>query len=899
MGVFCTLFIFVSSVIINPLSAQVLKGRVTNEAGEAVQYATVYIQELRQGTTANIKGDYELKLAPGKYQVMFQSLGYGPVVQTITITSQPMVRDVVLPLQYYMIPEVRISATGEDPAYSIMRKAIGMAPYYLNNISYYKAEVYLKGNVIVNKIPGVFKKLMKKAAKEEEKDGGTPVIIKEGDVYLMESVNEMEFTAPDKWNQKVISINSTFPDADENVSPMDYINASFYQPLVGNMAISPLAPQAFSYYKFQYLGATPQGNVTINKIRVIPKMKSQQLFEGIIYIIEDLWCIQSLDLTNDNMMGKVSIQQLYIPVRDEIWMPVSYKFVINISILGARADVEYGGSVKYLEVRPNTSLKKPESVTADFYNVQNQATPEIPVSKSQQKIEEILKKDEMNNRDMIKLSKLMDEESRKAQPDSVKNNLEIKDNVNSSVEKDAGKKDSTYWAEVRPIPLSDVEVKSIRLRDSTKAETSLRKSRILTDSIPGTQKKPRSKFVKGVGYIVNGHTWRDTTGISFFFDGLINMESLSFNTVDGFKYGTNFRFTKSWKNGNSLTISPDLKWTFSRESLNWRVNGGYNFNRMKNRSLTFGTGMISRDISNGGSINSFLNSINTLFFETNYLKLYESRYFYASYRSEIVNGLSITIFGGYEDRRVLQNTTSYSFINTQREYTPNVPVNRYLDSTANSIMGIRDQQHLEFGATAVYTPRQRYSIRNGTKINRGSDWPTFGLTWKHGINEFAEMTDRFGHYDMIRLDISRRNEMGAFSELNWRIRTGGFLNNSYVTYYDFFHFNAQPLPVLLDNYSDAFRLPAYYSLSTPEFFGEAHITYTTPYLFLKYLPGLSKTLMRENVSISYLGSRYKRNYTEVGYSISQVFFVGELGVYVGFEDLKFRSVGAKLVLNIN
>ena len=26
-----------------------------------------------------------------------------------------------------------------------MRKVIGMAPYYLNNVSYYKAEVYLKG----------------------------------------------------------------------------------------------------------------------------------------------------------------------------------------------------------------------------------------------------------------------------------------------------------------------------------------------------------------------------------------------------------------------------------------------------------------------------------------------------------------------------------------------------------------------------------------------------------------------------------------------------------------------------------------------------------------------------------------------------------------------------------
>jgi len=70
-------------------------------------------------------------------------------------------------------------------------------------------------------------------------------------------------------------------------------------------------------------------------------------------------------------------------------------------------------------------------------------------------------------------------------------------------------------------------------------------------------------------------------------------------------------------------------------------------------------------------------------------------------------------------------------------------------------------------------------------------------------------------------------------------------------------------------------------------------------LLLKYLPGLSKTLIRENLSLSYLGSRYHRHYTELGYSITDLAFVGELGVYAGFEDLKFKSVGAKLVLKIN
>jgi len=64
-------------------------------------------------------------------------------------------------MQYYEIPEVRISPSNEDPAYIIMRKAIGLAPYYLNNVSYYKAEVYLKGNLVINKIPKLLQKSMK------------------------------------------------------------------------------------------------------------------------------------------------------------------------------------------------------------------------------------------------------------------------------------------------------------------------------------------------------------------------------------------------------------------------------------------------------------------------------------------------------------------------------------------------------------------------------------------------------------------------------------------------------------------------------------------------------------------------------------------------------------------
>ncbi|MFH0842326.1 MAG: DUF5686 family protein [Bacteroidota bacterium] len=877
--------------------SQILKGKITSESGEAIQYATVYIQELKQGATANTKGDYEIKLPPGRYLVTYQSLGYSPVFYDITISNQTITRNVILPLQYYEIPEVRITATGEDPAFGIMRKAIGMAPYYLNNISYYKADVYLKGNLIFNKIPRLMQKAMKL---EASNDDGTSmsIVMKEGDVYMMESFNEIEFTAPDKYVQKVISINSTFPDEGNDISPMDFINASFYQPLIADLAISPLSPQAFSHYKFKYLGATPQGNNIISKIQVIPKIKSQQLFEGTIYIIEDLWCLYSVDLTNENIAGKISVQQLYVPVQDEIWLPVSHKFSIDLEIVGIRAVAGYGGSVKYIDVSPNSSLRRPEPLTADYFaRKQSVDAPDQAPSKNQEKIEEILKKEAITNRDMVKLTRLMEKESEEALPDSVRNNLEIKDNTISTVEKDAARKDSTYWAEIRPAPLSDLEMKSIRVRDSVKLATP--GVLVKTDTTDAGDQKKKSKLLQTVRYFGMGHTWSDTLGFSFNFGGLIDPENMSFNTVDGFIYGLDFRITKRWKDKAAFSLYPEIKYAFSRESLMWRLNGTFNYDRIRQREFFFRAGTTSRDIASGGSVNTLINTVSSLFFERNYLKLFENKYAAVGHRSRITMGMLLELTAEYDARRVLDNNTSFSFFKTSHGYSDNIPGNYFLTNEADSMFSLRDQGHFELVTNVTITPRQKYRVRNGAKIPMGSEWPTFTITWKHGINEFAEFADRWRHFDMIRFEASKHHDLGAFSEFDWRFRAGGFINSRNLTFYDFFHYNTQSLPVLINDYQDAFRLPAYYSQSSPELFGEMHLKYTTPYLLLKYLPGLSKTLMRENLSLSWLGSDFHRSYTEIGYSITELLLVGELGVYAGFENLKYNNIGVRLVLRLN
>src|SRR5664279_426603 len=95
------ILLFASSL----LPAQILMGRITTQSGDPIQYATVYIEELRQGTTSNTTGNYEIRLPDGKYTVIYQSLGYQPVYMNIVLSGEQVSKDVVLPLQYYEIPE--------------------------------------------------------------------------------------------------------------------------------------------------------------------------------------------------------------------------------------------------------------------------------------------------------------------------------------------------------------------------------------------------------------------------------------------------------------------------------------------------------------------------------------------------------------------------------------------------------------------------------------------------------------------------------------------------------------------------------------------------------------------------------------------------------------------------
>lgn len=419
------LFTFLSA----PLISQGLQGEVTDTKGVAVPYAAIFIKELTRGTTCNALGRYSLPLPEGSYTIFFRSLGYTEVAKEVTLGSDYTELNIQLPPQTYMIPEVRISATGEDPAYWIMRKTIGLANYHLNEVSSYNAEIYIKGAVILKKLPRAIAKRI------EMND----IQIKEDEAYMLESLNEVSFTAPDNYTLRVIASQNTLPGYADNVNPMDYVNASLYQEEIEGI-ISPLARSAFLYYKFEFVNSFMVGTHIINKIKVIPKRKSQQLVKGYLYVVETLYCLHSSDLTLNTIAGTLSLQQQYANVIMDAWLPVSHKIQAEIDIIGVKGTATYVSSMEYSDVVLNPNL--PETYfTATAKSVKEEKQEGEPVTKEQEQINELLKKEELTNREAAKLSRLIEKETSNKEGGESKVDLD-QTGTKITVAEDAVKNDS-------------------------------------------------------------------------------------------------------------------------------------------------------------------------------------------------------------------------------------------------------------------------------------------------------------------------------------------------------------------------------------------------------------------------------------------------------------------------
>lgn len=354
-------FVFLISILIHGDAYAQLRGRITDEKGQNLPFASVFVKSSTKGSSANSEGVYTLHLDKGTYEVGFHFVGYQTYYAKVNIEQEPYILNVVLKEETYSLPELEIRSDAEDPAYAIIRKTIENRTRYKASVKSFSSENYIKSIIRLKDAPEI---LM------GQKIGNLEGILDEdrkGILYLSESQNLFFFQAPDK--RKEVMVSSKVSGSDNGFSFNRFGWLDFYDKelSLGRTIVNPIGDQALRFYKYKLHAAFYDENGTqINKIEVIPKNKMDPVMAGFIYIVDQKWLVQSVDfyLTKDNtkidLADTIRIQQVYLPIGNQ-FMPL---FQQNIIILGKILGFTFEGHL--MAVSSNYEMNR--SFEEGFFN---------------------------------------------------------------------------------------------------------------------------------------------------------------------------------------------------------------------------------------------------------------------------------------------------------------------------------------------------------------------------------------------------------------------------------------------------------------------------------------------------------------------------------------------------
>lgn len=793
------LFLTLSLAIFSSASAQhQITGKITDSSGEAIPFASVYIKNTNKGVSANVDGAYSITVDKGSVILMYKAIGYKSAERTVTINGN-VIANQTLAAESYTLKGVEVKSNAEDPAYEIIRQAIKNRKKHLNEVSEFSTDVYIKG---LQKLVGAPKKFFGfDVQKTLELDTN-----RKGILYLSESQSTFSFKRPNKVKELMVS-----SKVSGNNNAFSYNKASdmiinFYENLLlegsglsSRSFVSPIADNAMFYYRYKLLGSTEENGITINKIEVIPRRKNDPAFNGVIYIADDSWRLMGTNVYLTESAG------------------INFVDTLNISQEFNKVEKIYLPSNMKFQFKGNVMGFKFEGYYVSIYSNYN-ISPNFPKN--------------YFTAEILKITKAVN------------------------------KKDSLYWMNNRPIPLTEEEKEDYVRKDSI----ALRKtSKHYLDSL----EKENNKF--GIGkLIISGYSINNRYDKKYlYFDPLLT--SVFFNTVEGvgLKYGVTYR--KVLEEQRSFSISPQVRYGFSNQMFTGNISGSYSYNPLKRATISASFGSDIADLNRYGSMSLRSNAINSLLFERNLSKFYKKEFANITSSREIADGLQATVSVDFARNSTLKNTNLYTFKDRpDEEYTSNNPFTPTVETPL-----FPTHNALSISAGLTYTIGQKYTTTPYAKRYEESKYPRFNLSYRKGISGILNSDV---DYDLLSFEIYQQTiSAGLLGYSSFAVGAGKFLNNNVVYYPDSKHFRGNNSTLFPPNLRK-FRYLDFYQYATDRQYAEAHFEHNFAGFLINKIPLLRKLKLEEIVGINYLTQPDKKNYKELYFGVERFGF----GVSYGY-----------------
>lgn len=441
----------------------------------------------------------------------------------------------------------------------------------------------------------------------------------------------------------------------------------------------------------------------------------------------------------------------------------------------------------------------------------------------------------------------------------------------------SNKKSNTYWDTVRPVPLLKEEITDYRRKDSL--EIVQQDPRYL-DSLD----RKKNRFTVS-GILFFGQTFnRQSKKSSLGYPPLI--EIANFNTVEGFNLNIAPTYARNFSATRSVAISPTLRYGFSNRHLNTGLSVEYRFGKVTLNSLELAGGRSVFQLNNENPVRPIVNTYNTLLFGNNFLKIYEAAYAEASYTRGVGEAITIKARVSYQDRMPLENTDDTFWGNPKNinRRTPNFPTELVTEN-------FKRHQALVTAITVSYRPGTKYIRLPDRKINLGSKYPGFTLSYAKGINGVLGSDIDFDRWKFSVKDEINARLAGMFE---YNLSVGGFFNSRRIELPDYQHFNGNRMLVATE-YLNSFQLAPYYARSTTE---KIYATFNIEHHFNGFLtnkiPGLKILNLHLVGGANAFVVNKSNHYFEAFCGVENIFKILRIDYVWGFGNQGFQSAAFRI-----
>lgn len=716
----------------------------------------------------------------------------------------------------------------ELKADSLMSRVIFFAPMYEEAVSSYKANLYIKGRIDILKQnfllrfwPDIFR--LRKGVRE----------------YMMETYGELNYTAPDTYDQRImatIGTSSDFWEMDHRLPEYFHVNV-YSNTLLNDKLISPLAPNAPNYYRYRLdsIGGPPHDRTF--KIHFIPRTKSFQLVEGHVIVSDNVWSIREMHFSGRSEWFTFRVQlQMGEVGREDEFLPLACDLEGSFGLLGNKLEGKYTALLDYKEITPRSS--------------------EV------------------------------------ASPRKKRNRYDLTESYVLRCDTNALVRDTATFNALRPLPLSENE-RALYRNYYQSLDSVPRRKRKRSKSL---------EFMGQVGdMLISDYTLRLNKVGSVRCSPLVNPFLLSYSGSNGFSYRQEFKYNRLFPGDRLLRIVPKVGYNFTRKEFYWSLDTDFGYLPEKRASFHINIGNGNR-IYNSRILEDLKAIPDSVFdFDQIHLDYFKDFYFRLRHTWEIVNGLTLDI-GLSIHRRTEVERSKFQFIYPETPPVKSVgeaqdpaefPVipafdPELLNRFRHSYNSFAPRIALE------WTPGQYYYMDGKRKVNLYSHYPTISVDWERGI---GGVLPNSGSYERIEVDYQHKIALRPMHTLYYRMGWGKFTKQGDIYFVDFANLSRHNLPVgWNDEIGGVFQLldGRWYNASRE--YVRGHIMYEAPFLILPHLMKYTQYVLNERIYLNALAMPHLKPYLEAGYGIGTHVF--DFGVFVSFANWKYQEIGCKFTFEL-